>query len=77
MLLTSLVANAASCKLDEGGAHSCVIYGHDYGPRLYDMAVSFWLMIFTVPAAECAFLIWFVALVTHVTRRHLRRRRAN
>ena len=75
MFLASFVANAAGCKLDEDGAHTCMIYGHEYGPRLYDMAVSMWLMIFTFPAAEFAFLVWLGVLSAHLIRLHLQRRR--
>jgi hypothetical protein len=75
MFLSSFVANAAGCRLDEGQAHACIIHGYDYGPRLYEMAVSVWLMMFTFPAAELAFLIWIVVLAIDLTRRHLRRRR--
>jgi hypothetical protein len=75
MLVASFVANAAGCGLDEGQAHACIIHGHDYGPRLYEMAVSVWLMIFTLPLAELAFLIWIVVLAIDLTRQHLRWRR--
>jgi hypothetical protein len=55
LFLASFVANLAGCQLYESGVHTCITYGHDYGPRLYDMAASLWLMIFTFPAAEIAF----------------------
>ncbi len=76
MFLSSLVANAAGCRLDEGDVHVCIIRGVDYGPQLYRMALSFWLTLFSIPAAELAFLFWIVVLAIHLIRRHSRRHRA-
>jgi len=71
--LASLVANAAGCRLDESQSHSCIIWGFDYGERLYGMAMSSWLMLFTLPAAELAIFVWAVVLAIHLMRRRLRR----
>lgn len=46
-LTAAAIASVSGCALDEGSAHSCLIFGIDAGPTLYVMGVSFWLFIFT------------------------------
>jgi hypothetical protein len=75
-ILGSVIANSAGCTLNEAGAHSCIIHGHDYGEALYTMGMGFWMIIFTVPAAEFACLLWVVVLATHLLIRRRRRDRA-
>jgi hypothetical protein len=75
-ILGSAIANSAGCTLNEAGAHSCILHGHDYGETLYRMGMGFWMFIFTVPLAEFACLLWVVVLVIHLLIRRRRRGRA-
>lgn len=42
-----LIANAASCDLDEGTVNLCLMAGADAGPVLYHMFVMGWLFVFS------------------------------
>ncbi len=64
----SAIANAYSCRVDEGSAHPCVIHGKDYGETLYTMGVMGWLMLVTIPAGAIAFGGWLVVLLIHRAR---------
>jgi hypothetical protein len=75
-IVGSIVANTAGCTLNEAEAHSCIIHGHDYGETLYTMGMGFWLIIFTFPVAEVAFILWVIALAIHLVVRRRRRGRA-
>ena len=75
-MLASVIANVNGCTLNEAEAHRCISHGRDYGETLYEMGMSFWLAIFTVPLAEFACVAWIVALVVHVLVRRRRRSRA-
>jgi hypothetical protein len=74
-ILASVVANSAGCTLNEAGTNSCIIHGHDYGETLYTMGMSFGMIIFTLPLAEFAFLLWVVVLAIHLVSRRGRRSR--
>lgn len=58
------VANFNGCAFDEGGAHSCLILGHDWGEPLYNILVDGWMMLFTLPLGALLLLLWFIALLT-------------
>src|SRR5207248_2175944 len=58
-----LIANAYGCRVDEGSVHSCVINGKDYGQLLYTLGVMGWLMLVTLPAGACAFVLWLACLL--------------
>lgn len=53
-ILAGAFASANGCTLHEGFANPCVVWGHDYGERLYTLGVAFWLVFFTMPAAMLA-----------------------
>ena len=59
------IASMSGCALDEGSAHSCVIFGFDAGQTLYAMGVAFWLFIFTwlyLPVAFGLVVAGFIVL---------------
>jgi hypothetical protein len=65
VVVSSAIANAAGCALDEGGSHPCVIGGKDWSEALYTMFVLGWFMLLTLPAGALAFAVWTVTLVLH------------
>jgi hypothetical protein len=73
LLLAVLFATAFGCQLDEGSVHPCVVLGLDFGDLLYPMAVGGWFVMFTVPLAGLALLVWLVVLVVLLVRRRYRR----
>ena len=75
MLLALLIASPFGCPLDEGSVHPCVIFGLDFGTLLYTMAVGGWFVMFTVPLAGLALIVWLTVLLVLLLIR--RRRRAN
>jgi hypothetical protein len=64
--VAGLVASANGCRLDEGGAHPCVIAGTDYGDTLYTLGVLGWLMLASLPLGVMALLVWAVVLGIHL-----------
>ena len=74
ILLSSAIAEANGCVLNEGGANPCVIGGTDWGHTLATMFVLGWLMFLTLPVGALAFVIWLIVLVVHLVTRSRRRR---
>jgi len=68
VVVCSVIANAAGCKVDEGSVHPCIINGKDYGHLLYTLGVMGWLMLATLPLGALAFMIWLIVLVLHRAR---------
>ena len=73
LLLAVLFATAFGCQLDEGSVHPCVVLGLDFGGLLYPMAVGGWFVMFTIPLAGLALLVWLIVLVVLLVRRRYRR----
>jgi hypothetical protein len=72
-LLAALFASAFGCTLHEGFVSPCVVLGHDFGDLLYPMGLGVWFVMFTVPLAGLALLVWLVVLVVLLfKRRHPR-----
>jgi hypothetical protein len=65
VILCGAIANTYGCKVDEGSVHPCIINGQDYGHLLYELGVSGWLMLFTLPVGLFAFVIWLIILILH------------
>ena len=65
VLLAASIADAHGCRLDEGNAHPCIVWGSDWGTTLYGMALMGWLMIATLPLGGGAFIVWLVLLIIH------------
>lgn len=63
VLISSWIASANDCVLNEGGVNPCVIGGIDYGETLTTMFVAGWFMFFTFPAGVAALLLWFIVLI--------------
>lgn len=77
VVLSSVVASALGCTLDEGSVHPCpVVGGIDLGPLLYEGFVLGWLMLVTWPVMLLTLLGWPVLLIVMIVRRH-RAARAN
>jgi hypothetical protein len=68
-ILGNVIASGAGCTLNEAEAHSCIIHGHDYGEALYALGMGLWLMIFTLPVAEIALILWAIVLTVHLLLR--------
>lgn len=72
-IVSSGVASALDCPLDEGSAHPCRLAGADIGDILYATFVMGWLMLLTAPAMVVAVLVWIVLAVRALRRRRARR----
>ena len=55
-----MIATLLGCQLDESDIHPCVISGVDLGYPLYATALTGLIMLFGLPFAGAAFLIWLV-----------------
>ena len=54
-----------------GSVRPCVALGLDFGGLLYPMAVGGWFVMFTIPLAGLALIVWLVVLVVSLfMRRH-------
>jgi hypothetical protein len=73
LLIAVLFASAFGCPLDEGSIHPCVVLGLDFGDLLYTMAVGGWFVMFTIPLAGLALVVWLVVLVVLLFTRSRRR----
>lgn len=69
-----LVANLAGCALDEGSAHTCMIFGTDWAETLYFLFVVGWLGLATLPIAALALLLIGLVAIGNMIFRRLRRR---
>lgn len=65
VLISASIAESHGCRLDEGSAHACIVWGSDWGGVLYTMAVMGWLMLATLPLGGGALLVWIVVLAIH------------
>jgi hypothetical protein len=72
-LLAVLFAETFGCSLNEGFVSPCVVFGLDFGGLLYPMGLAAWFVIFTVPLAGLALLVWLVVLVVLLFKRRNRR----
>ena len=64
-MLTGAIANANSCQVDEGSAHSCMVLGADWGEVLYVLGVMGWFMLITLPIGAGAAIVCLLTLVIH------------
>jgi hypothetical protein len=71
----SAIADAAGCRLDEGGVYPCVIGGVDIGDTLAVMFVLGWLAMLSLPCGAVALLAWLVVLAVDVVWRRAGQRR--
>ncbi len=57
-----LIAILLGCQLDESDVHPCMISGVDLGYPLYATALTGLIILFGLPFAGAAFLIWLVVV---------------
>lgn len=72
VLVASAVANAHGCRLDESGAHPCVVAGRDVGGLLAGLFVLGWLMLVTLPVGAligvAGVVVWLARLAQRGSR---------
>ena len=73
VIVSSGIANALDCPIDEGSAHPCRLAGTDIGDFLYAAFVMGWLMLLAAPVMLVAVLFWIVLAVRALRRRRARR----
>jgi hypothetical protein len=56
----SLIPTSLGCELNEGDVHSCAVFGVDLGYPLYAAGLTGLILLFGLPIAGIAFLIWLV-----------------
>ena len=68
-LVASVIAMACGCKVDEGGAHPCVVFGKDIGYALHIMCCMGLIAIGTFPCGLIALVLFagFVWLQKRLT----------
>jgi len=76
VMISSAIAEAHGCTLNEGGAHPCIISGVDRGEELLTMFVLGWLMLITLPAGAITCGMWAIVLLVHRTKWNRKRRMA-
>jgi len=60
VVIAGIIAASCGCKVDEGSAHPCIVFGKDIGQLLYVMGVMGWLAIGTFPTGIIALAIFSV-----------------
>jgi hypothetical protein len=69
VIFAASVAHFAGCRLDESGAHPCLIGGFDAGPVLYTVGMGFFFIaLLAMIAGAGAAAIWIAAVVIYVLR---------
>ena len=63
VLISSGIASAGGCTLNEGSASACILLGVNLGGLLSGMFVAGWFTLMTLPLATGAFLLWSIILV--------------
>jgi hypothetical protein len=63
VLLASAIASTCGCKVDEGSAHTCIVFGRDIGGMLYSMGVMGWFGLLTFPSGFLALIVFTVMVV--------------
>lgn len=69
VILSTSIAESASCNVHEGSANSCVILGVDVGGSLYAMFVAGWFSFVTLPIGFALLVIWIVVALVMWRRR--------
>ena len=59
-LVSTAVASATGCQVNEGGVYPCVVMGIDIGEPLAFAFVAGWLALMTLPLAALVGLLWIV-----------------
>lgn len=62
VLISSGVASAFDCQLDEGGVHPCMAFGTDIGEELNMMFVMGWFFFLTIPSGVVALVIFLIVM---------------
>ena len=63
VIIAGLIASACGCKLDEGSAHTCIVFGRDIGGMLYSMGVTGWFGLLTFPSGFLALIVFPVMII--------------
>ncbi len=74
VLLAGLIASINGCRLDEGSAHVCMVWGRDIGGVLYTMTVIGWLGLISGLLVIAGLLGLCAELILAVGRRLFSRR---
>ena|SRR6516164_9856975 len=63
ILISSVIASALGCRLDEGSVHPCLFVRMDLGDLLYFLFVSGWFAVLTIPVGVMLILVWLIVAV--------------
>ena len=58
---SQLVAEAFGCQVDIHRVIPCMVGGHDYGQRFYDLGFLIWYSYLTLPIGGALLAIWAIA----------------
>ncbi|MGU3495668.1 hypothetical protein ACLBXM_16635 [Xanthobacteraceae bacterium A53D] len=64
-----VTAEVLGCRLNEGNAHPCLLFGRDIGDTLYSLFVMGWLMLLTAPLMVITALLWSGLALRRLWRR--------
>ena len=77
VLISTGIAGALGCQVDEAAVHPCPFMGIDLGEMLTLMFILGWLGLVTLPLGVIALAVWLIIfLMTFVCWRRRRRREA-
>jgi hypothetical protein len=68
VVISMAVANVLGCTLNEGDVHPCPFLGVDVGGLLYDLFVSGWFGLLTIPAGVILLLVWLAAAIVFAVK---------
>ena len=70
-IISTSLAHALGCQVDEGSNHPCMIFGLDWGSAFYVLAVFGWFTIVTLPLSAIALIGLTIFLAVKKIRKHL------
>ena len=71
VLACASIASHYGCQVDEANVHPCIVHGRDIGGLLYDLGVSGWFMLVTIPTGALALLIFTLTLIASKLRQYI------
>jgi hypothetical protein len=69
VVISTEVASALGCRLDEGNPHPCPFLGMDLAGLLYALFVSGWFGLLTIPLGAVLFVVWLIAAIAFAVMR--------
>jgi hypothetical protein len=65
VLVAEYLINTHGCGLDGSSVQPCMINGKDEGVMVYNLAMTGWYLLLSLPVGFCLAVGWLIALLVH------------